>query len=337
MLTFMPESSAPTVEMLWESTEPSVALRERFGFDDGQQLADWLTTTLDDHWGLAVISVDRVLISAANAVAWIRTDQGPLVAKWSIVTDLFPRLAELARLTDWLDRRGLPVSAPRPATDGSLHLETDRVSLGLQSVINGDFLDPDDLDQVTDAGVQLARFQTALADYPDVDRIVAASGQTDPPGLREVVATALERMSEPQLQAGGGVLRERLATLPDPDELHWQLVHNDFRAANVLYSSEGLLAVLDIEEARVAPRVAELAKACVLLGTQFRNWAPITPATRAAFLAGYRSVHALSPAEEEWLAALTLLTTVSIVSSHHDSAGWDHSARALAEAFRSTD
>lgn len=335
MLTFMPETKTPTVEMLWESSDPSTALRERFGFDDGDQLFDWLKVTLDDHWGLEVGSCDRMLISAGNAVAWISTDQGPLVAKWSVRTELFPRLAELARLTDWLNERGLPVSAPRPAKDGSLHLETDRVSLGLQAVINGDFLDPENLDQVTDAGVQLARLQSALADYPDVDRLVAASGQAGESGLREVTEAALETLSETQRGAGGDLLREHVSDLPDPQALRCQLVHNDFRAANVLYSPEGLLAVLDIEEARVAPRVSELAKACVLLGTQFRNWAPITPTTRAAFLAGYRSVHQLSPDEEEWLAALTLLYTLGIVSSAHDSAGWHHSAEELAAGLRS--
>jgi hypothetical protein len=113
----------------------------------------------------------RIVMSAGNALAWVDTPSGWLLAKWSVVPERFPRLAETARLTSWLHGRGLPVSAPVPARDGRLQIEVDRVSMGLQRGIEGDLLDTADLNQVRAAGAILAQLQDALGAYPDADQI----------------------------------------------------------------------------------------------------------------------------------------------------------------------
>ena len=80
-----------------------------------------------------------------------------------------------------------------------------------------------------------------------------------------------------------------------------QLVQNDFRSANVLHDGTRITAVLDFEEATYRTRVADLAKAAVLLGTRYHNWAPTDPLAREAFIAAYHDQASLSRAEQHEL------------------------------------
>lgn len=245
--------------MLWESADPSAELARRFGFTDAGQVTDWLTATIARHWGIRVAGCERVVISAGNALAWIESDVGRLIAKWCVVARSFPKLARQARIRTWLDERGQPVSAPIRTVDGHPQLEVDGVSIGLQRVVDGTWLDVTDPDQVHNAGVVLAELHTALAEYP-----------ADQPS-------------------------------PEPDK---QLVHNDYRAANILCAEGQVVAVLDFEEVTYDHRVADLAHAMVMLATRFRNWGPTPPDAQERFLAGYQSVRPLSPAERARLPAL---------------------------------
>jgi homoserine kinase type II len=83
-----------------------------------------------------------------------------------------------------------------------------------------------------------------------------------------------------------------------------QLVHNDYRAANLLWHEGTLRAVLDFEELRPGHRVNDLAWAAVHLGTRFHNWGPVAPTVHATFGAGYASILPLSAAEQQWLPLL---------------------------------
>ena len=80
-----------------------------------------------------------------------------------------------------------------------------------------------------------------------------------------------------------------------------QLVHNDFRSANILHDGMAITAVLDFEEVTYRARVADLAKAAVLLGTRYHDWAPTSPGIREKFVAAYRDRSPLTSAEESQL------------------------------------
>ncbi|MFG1605271.1 phosphotransferase [Actinoplanes sp. NPDC049265] len=319
----MVESPTPVLEMLWEPLDPGRTLGERFGFGDGRAAAGWVTDTLDKHWGLRVDSCRRIVMSSGGALAWVGTPTGRLLAKWSIVPERFARLAAAARLTAWLRDRGLPVSAPVPARDGRPQVEVDGVSLGVQREIEGDLLDTDDLDQVRAAGALLARLHDALAAYPDAHQLpapaVAARSLTDRiPGWLGSEAGHLP----PALRDG---LREMVAAAP-PDELAPQLVHFDFRSANILWAGGEVAALIDFDEAQHEHRLVELARSSVLLGTRYHNWGPVPAEVRAAFRAGYRSVRPLTPAEDTWLDVLILWQTLLMMPPGDDPAGWGSSA-----------
>ena len=210
----MAGSHRPLVEMLWEPHDPLRALEARFGFRDPGSAGRWVAGTLAEHWGVRIASCDRIVISDRNALAWVETPGGQLVAKWSVATDRFAFLQELARLTSWLDGRGLPVSAPLPARDGRIQVEVDGVSIGLQRRIAGELLDVANPDQVTAAGAVLARLQDALAAYPDADRAGAPRPSGPPRPLTDRITDWLDR-GHPQLPAtAGDTLRGLIADAP---------------------------------------------------------------------------------------------------------------------------
>jgi homoserine kinase type II len=164
----MSDPLAPSLSMLWESADPAEALAQRFRFESPTAVVGWLSGVLAQHWDLALSSCERLVISSGNIMAWITVGERRMIAKWSMHTPVFARLAAIARLTHWLDRRGVPVSAPQPARDGRLQLELDGFSLALQNVVPGELLDVADDAQVQAAGEMLATLHTELAAYPDV-------------------------------------------------------------------------------------------------------------------------------------------------------------------------
>ncbi|UQU68431.1 phosphotransferase [Couchioplanes caeruleus] len=312
--------------MLWEADEPHDALGARFGFDDGPAAARWVAGMLEKHWGLRPDSCERIVMSGGNALAWVGTPSGRLLAKWSVVPERFPRLAEVARLTSWLDGRGLPVSAPVPARDGRLQVEAGGVSMGLQRVVEGALLDTGDPGQVRAAGTLLARLQDALAAYPYADRLSGPAVGSRP--LTERITGWLDARAGHLPAAARDGLRGMAAAAP-PDRLPRQLVHFDFRAANILCAGGAIVAVLDFEEARHEPPLFEAARAAVLLGTRYHDWGPVPGHVRADFLAGYRAVRPPTPAEGSWLELLVLWQALEMVPPGDDRTGWAASALSL--------
>ncbi|WP_431913093.1 phosphotransferase [Micromonospora carbonacea] len=319
----MSGSQAPVVEMLWEAHDPHQALDARFGFGDARSAGRWVADVLDEHWGVRVDSCERIVLSDGNALAWVDTPSGRLLAKWSVVPGRFPRLAEVARLTSWLDGRGLPLSAPVPTRDGRLQVEADGDSLGLQRVIAGDLLDTTDPGQVRAAGAVLARLQDALAAYPHAERFTTPTVASPP--LTQQITEWLDTRAAPLPATARDALRGLVAGAP-PDRLPRQLVHFDFRSANVLCADGEITAVLDFEEARHDHRLVDLARATVLLGTRYHDWGPVPPEVQAQFLAGYQAVRPLTPAESGWWDVLLLWQALAMVPPGEDPTGWGASA-----------
>jgi homoserine kinase type II len=126
-------------------------------------------------------------------------------------------------------------------------------------------------------------------------------------------------------EAARDVLRSLVAAAP-PDRLPRQLVHFDFRSANVLFAGNEVTAILDFEEAQHDHRLVELARAATLLGTRYHNWGPVPAEVRTEFLAGYQAVCPLTPAEASWLDILLLWQAMAMVPSDDDPTGWGPSA-----------
>lgn len=327
----MVDARVPALEMLWEARDPHSTLVERFGFADRHSAVRWVAAVVGEHWAAEVHSCERIVMSDRNALAWIATPAGRFVLKWSIAPERFPRLSLVARLTSWLARGGLPVSAPLASVDGRAQVEAHGVSMCLQRVIDGDLLDVDDARQVVGAGAVLARLHGALAAFADDERLVAAAA---PESIPARITSWLDS-TPPQIPFGiSDSLRELVADAP-AEQLPSQFVHGDFRSSNVLCAGGKVAAVIDFEEVRLDHCVAEVARSAVMLGTRFRDWAPVSAKVRARFLAGYQSVRRLTPVEAYWWDVLVLWYAAALVPRGDDPTGWGPSALSvLAELQR---
>lgn len=316
--------------MLWEPADAAEVLPSRFGLADAADVVRWLTGVLDGYWGIRLLGCQRIVLSDRNALAWLATDAGPKVAKWSVARNQFDRLAALAALTSRLDRQWLPVAAPTPAADGRVQLEVDGVSINLQQRVDGDHLDVTDAAQVRAAGAVLARLHQALATAPEAPGMPGLSAPEKP------VAVQLGGWLESKPRHLPADLLDSLGAVvstaqPDPDT-PIQLVHGDFRAANLLLRGTDMAAVLDFDDARMDHRVVELARSAALLGTVFHHWAPVRPEVHASFVGGYQSVSTLTAAEAAWVRPLIAWYSVLVMPADGDPAGWGGSAREVLAA-----
>jgi len=308
--------TAPLVPtMLWERTDPYAALTKRFRFTDSSAAVAWLTVALDRHYGLPVLAVARLTISSYNLLAWLTMPQGRFLAKCCAYLPAHARLLAAGELVGWLAQQGLPVAAPLASHRGPVQVSADHLSLGIQPIIVGELLDPTDLNQAQVAGHTLAQLQQALATYP---QSTAFSGQAMVPPLAErIVAWGQEKLStatDPTLLAAYAALEAAVARLPALDTAP-QLVHGDYRAANILWQDDRIAAVLDFEESRWGYRVNDLAWAAVHLGTRYHNWGPVSAAVHEAFLGSYRAVQPLTATEEAWLPALLTWHSIALALS----------------------
>jgi homoserine kinase type II len=248
------------VEMLWESADPGQELTKRFGFRDGASTAAWVADVVERYWQLEVARCDRLVISGRNVMAWVDAGDGPLIVKWSALPKRFSRLEDAARLVAWLDAEVVPTAAPIAACDGRLLVE---LGNGARGKLRSRMPLPG------------SRFLVGVLPMVEGDLLsVDDPGHVDEAG--RMLATLHQALADYPGQVGGGEPGGRK-----------QLVHNDFRSANVLHDGTRISAVLDFEEVTYETRAADLAKAAVLLATRYRDWGPTSESVRAAFLSAY--------------------------------------------------
>lgn len=307
--------------MLWEAVEPREALQTRFGFDGSASVFAWMSDALRRVWAIEVLAVPRMVISGHNAILWVESDWGQLVVKWSRAEDQFERLDAAAQLLTWLDGQGLPVAAPLSTPHGP-----DRVllagPLGALSVVvlpelDGDWLDITDETAVRAAGAALAQLHTAMRGYVD-NRFRRDNAGTP---LTDRVARWLTDGDRGLAPAASSRLRGLLADLPPLDD-RLQLVHRDFRSANILTRASSVVGVLDFDEVSWDHPLMDLAQASVYLGTRFTDWRPTPVAVRQQLCEGYDTICPLPAADRRWFDALALWTAITAIPGSLDPQGW---------------
>ena len=306
--------------MLWESVEPMAALDERFGFGGFDAAADWLARLLEATWGVAVRRCHRIVISDNNAVGWLNSDQGDLVVKWSRAHERFARLDASTQLLRKLAGLGLPVASPLATVAGPHRVivggPAGLLSVSLLPELAGQWLDVSDRLAVQSAGACLAQLHRALAaiDVPGLPMAAPTAG------LQERIEAWLTKGDHGHAPEASRRLQS-LRRLPELDD-DPQLVHNDFRAANILTQNSTVTGVLDFDDVLVDHRVHDFAKACVYLSTRFTDWQLTPTAVRQSFRSGYESVRPFSPEESRWLEVLVLWQGIMAVPNAKDTAAW---------------
>ena len=324
-------TNAPIPTMLWESADPLQVLAQRFRFATPAAAPDWLMATVKRTYGITVTAVDRLVMSSYNLLAWLTTAEGPLLAKCCVFLPAHQRLLTAAELVVWLAQQSLPVSVPLPAQTGpetgAVQVRCDHFSVGVQRIMPGELLDPTAPAQATAAGHTLAQLHQALAVYPQATAFALPSpAQSLAARLDQWVTATLAKVSDPALVAALNMLQQQIKQLR-ADALTTQLVHGDFRTANILWQANQISALLDLEEVRWGYRVNDLAWATIHLGTRYHNWGPVSQAVHQTFLASYRTIQPLTPTEAAWLPLLlcwhSLALAVGAVGGPMYAACWD--------------
>lgn len=280
--------------MLWESVDPNERLADRFGFLGVASVAEWVAGAMQRHWQMDVACCDRIVISDWNVMAWVTADDRRLIAKWSASPKRFGRLKEAASVAGWLKTQGVPVAAPIPATNARLLVEFANARDGRLG-----------------SRLALPRSRFLLGVFP-------------------VLEGELLDVDDPAQVADAGrmlaVVHEELASYPArlgrrPPRPGEQVIHNDFRSANILHDGTRITGVLDLEEITYATRVADIAKSAVLLGTRYHDWGPTTEDMRIAYVNAYneRAENPLTNAERRELKdrVATLLSSMGWQEGSH--------------------
>lgn len=313
------------LSMLWETVDPDETLLARFGFDGFPAALHWAGGVLAREWNIATPdragASSRLVISGPNAILWMESGNGPLVLKWSNAEDHFERLDASTKLMTRLDRQGVPVAAPLPSPDGRVRVvcagPLGPLSVTVSREVAGDWLDVTDDAAVRAAGACLAELHVVLREHAD-DRPEPV-GRADTPGGR--IQRWLARSDHGRAPAASARLAAMVADLPDFDDGR-QLVHNDFRAANILTRDSAIVGVLDFDEVARDHRVSDLARASVYLSTLFTDWGPTPGTVREQFHRGYQSVRPLGTVERGLLDALVLWHGIMAVPDDDDPGGW---------------
>jgi homoserine kinase type II len=311
--------------MLWERTDPQRALQKRFGFDSFDEAVQWLTKVLAETWAIELETCERLVISDGNVIAWVDTDRGALVVKWSRAQEQFAKFTALAELIHSLHRHGVPVALPLASSDGSRRViigaEPRPLSMTVQLRVEGEPLDATDTAAVRAAGACLATLHRAMA--IQVEAPVVESAQKRPLDLHQRIADWLDRGDPGSAPAASGRLRDRLSSMR-PIDAEPQLIHNDYRAGNILTANSRVTGVLDFDEIAWDYCVADLAQASVYLATRFTDWQPTPGSVREILFEGYESVRPLTHLEHDWLPTLVLWSAINAIPPGPDPAGWAH-------------
>lgn len=182
-------------------------------------------------------------------------------------------------------------------------------------MIDAKLLDTKDFDAVYAAGREYAYLHQALARYPDPERIPPPADY--PPPLTERIATLIESYESKTTQAKLGRL-QGLADDADSCDLPYQLVHGDYRSANVLYGSKNVAAVLDFEEVHTDHLICDAARSAALLSTRYHNWSPTSTAVQDVFRDGIESVVPFTDTETAWWETLIAATTLLVFPEGND-------------------
>ena len=201
---------------------------------------------------------------------------------------------------------GIPVPEPEETVDGSLFAQTAGNTLVLLPFLDGAPFEPGNVDQLQSAARTLGRMhrvggipaeqrsmrsdQEAHRTFRDVERTLAEFQRRQIAAPRRV-AELLEACVR-RLRGASGLIH----TLPTA------FIHGDYRAQNLLFTGGEVSAVLDTDNARIAPRLQDLAYAAVFFQAVLAD-APLDPDEYEAFLVAYRSQVALDVMERTHLPA----------------------------------
>ncbi len=200
------------------------------------------------------------------------------------------RLAACHRVIAQLESAGLPVHQPLCARDGSSITTAGSWAYDLAPWVEGQRFDASTT-QALQAGRALAKLHGAL------DRLELPSELPSTSKRHEGIAALFLKTGNEASRAASEMYCRAWDHLEEARFGEWpvQIIHGDWHRGNVLFDEQGsVIAVLDFDEARLSPAIAEVADGAVQFATRTSHgnasdWpAETDPDRLGAFIHGYR-------------------------------------------------
>lgn len=254
---------------------------------EGDALKAWIV----DHYGLDVQKLD-VRVGYMSTVVFVWADSGRFVLK--CVPDKGDVSDKISAQVDLLARvrtNGLPVSKCILGRGRKQVFDELGVKMSLWTFLEGYGFVPGNCEQVRAAGRglgQIHRMDVGL----QAPHAWASLGWTE-------MVMQIEHTWQKLNEASGAAaelmhrLRAHVMKTSLPEETCGRiLIHNDFRAQNLLFDGNRVSGVLDWDEACLAPRMFDVAYALIFFQAIVAD-GPLNEAQMIAFLDGYRAVYPL--------------------------------------------
>ncbi|MDV5145750.1 phosphotransferase [Streptomyces sp. SBC-4] len=282
--------------------------------DRTQVPADDLAALID-LFGLDHVVERRHLADGLMNVNWrLDTPAGSFALK-RIMDVPLDRLRRNLAVLPGLAKVGIPVAAPITASSGAAVVEVGGRGYCLFPWVPGEHIRGVDLStgQVEGLGVHLARLHVALRHATDAGRLPAVpdlvTAEVDTPERaaekadRLTAAVHANAAAEPFDPVALDAIAKRRVLLDEHARLQPQSnvpagphgwTHGDFQYRNLLWAGGELVAVLDWDRLGVRPYAEEVVRTAQV---QFGVEGVFDLDRVSAFVAGYRSVNPLEPAE----------------------------------------
>ena len=298
-------------------------------------------TSIHQNYGLKVAAAIPIGTGAMSSTMALHTDRGKLFLKrYTPASDLnlnpptdISRIAFAHAVQDYLWDRGFPIPRLLRNRDGDTLTNEGSEIYAISEFVDGyDYDTVETTKALQSAGDILGRIHDELRGFrPSVDFKWVPMHDEVINLLRlrlERIRTAASQtagypVSESQITEWKTEVERLAAELPVPDEGDW-IIHGDYRAQNLKFHAEGKVkAILDLDTARPANRIFDLAYALVFFPAVYQN-TPLAPHQKSVFLDAYEAVCPLTTSERNSLPAhlrLAYLRGMTLWLHLHDLGG----------------
>ena len=264
-----------------------------------------------DRYGISAEIIDTRYGYLSTTMS-LRADSGTFILKVCRIDEVdLHQLAFADSASQELKALGIPIPGRVLSRDGSASIRETGNLMMLSRFLDGESFEPGSVEQLRSAGAMLGRLHRAGARVPSQNTgSWPKMWNATVDGLRSSWQTmgseAIEAGRISCLQSHLGALQSRVSALA-LSELPRSVIHGDYRAQNLLYRRNRVSGVLDLDSARPAERLFDLAYAAAFFQAVVAE-GPLDSAERRAFLQAYDEQAALTEVERDLLPAFLKLS-----------------------------
>lgn len=244
---------------------------------------------LETQYGL---NVERVTIQSGymSTVVFVDTSAERFVLKCvQKEAGLKDRLLVQISLLEHLGAKGLPVAACVRGQNQSRIFVVDEYLLSMWTFLVGDRFLPHNRQQISASGGALGRLHRSVLDWENGDKQIPSAGWGEwVSQLKSEWVTLAGSCAEGRALVN--CLEAALALWPTPGETEQTLViHNDFRAQNLVFGGNIVSGIFDFDAACLAPRMFDVAYGLIFFQAVLAD-GPLDESEMCAFFEAYHRV-----------------------------------------------